>query len=124
MADDEFIPRPGRIRSGGGRGARRYLGKLYAAIEKARPGAFAKRAGRFTGSRIGRGAGIGSAFAYGRHPFSSFRSRRVAVKIRSVRLGGNGLAKARAHLRYIQRDGAEKDGAPGKLYGPDRDAAS
>ncbi|MCK5745981.1 MAG: DUF3363 domain-containing protein [Oricola sp.] len=46
----------------------------------------------------------------------------MAVKIRSVRLGGNGLSKARAHLRYIQRDGAERQGKPGLLYGPERDA--
>lgn len=122
MSDDKFTPRLGRIRSIGGASAKRYLGKVYAAMEKARPGAFAKRTkGRFTGNRIGRGAGLGAAFAYKQHPFAKFRSRRVTVKIRSVRLGGKGLAKARAHLRYIQRDGADKDGAPGKLYGPEKD---
>lgn len=122
MADKDFTPRLGRIRSLGGRGAKRYLGKLYAAMEKANPGALAKRSGsRFTGNRIGRGAGIGAAFAYQKHPFAKFRSRRVTVKIRSVRLGNNGLGKARAHLRYIQRDGADKEGKPGILYGPERD---
>lgn len=123
MAEKEFTPRLGRIRSLGGRGAKRYLGKLYAAMEKANPGAFAKRSGsRFTGNRIGRGAGIGAALSYQKHPFAKFRSRRVTVKIRSVRLGNSGLAKARAHLRYIQRDGADKEGKPGILYGPERDA--
>lgn len=122
-AEDEFRPRLGRIRSSRGAASKRYLGKLYAAIEKASPGAFAKRSSaRFTGSRIGRGSGLGAAFASRTHPFAKFRSRRVAVKIRSVRLGANGLAKARAHLRYIQRDGADRDGAPGKLYGPGADA--
>lgn len=122
MADEKFAPRLGRIRALGGASAKRYLGKVYAAMEKARPGAFTKRTkGRFTGNRIGRGAGLGAAFAYKQHPFAKFRSRRVTVKIRSVRLGGKGLAKARAHLRYIQRDGADKDGAPGKLYGPKKD---
>jgi len=122
---DDFRPRLGRMRAGGGAASKRYLGKLYAAMEKARPGVFAKRSGaRFTGARIGRGAGLGAAFA-SRHPFAGFRARRVTVKIRSVRLGGNGLAKARAHLRYLQRDGTQinKDGEkiPGKLYGPDRE---
>ncbi|MEM8771354.1 MAG: DUF3363 domain-containing protein [Pseudomonadota bacterium] len=122
MGDDEFTPRLGRIRSLGGRSAKRYLGKLYGAMEKARPGAFAKRSGaRFSGNRIGRGAGIGAALSYRKHPFAKFRSRRVAVKIRSVRLGANGLAKARAHLRYIQRDGADRDGKSGILYGPEQD---
>lgn len=122
-AEDEFRPRLGRIRSVSGRSSKRYTAKLYAAVEKASPGAFAKRSGaRFTGSRIGRGSGLGAAFASGAHPFAKLRSRRVTVKIRSVRLGANGLAKARAHLRYIQRDGADRDGAPGKLYGPGADA--
>ncbi len=121
MTEDKFRPHLGRIRSSGGHSAKRYLGKLYARMERTRPGVFAKRSGRFTGSRIGRGAGVGSAIAFSGHPFSSFRSRRVAVKIRSVRMGGNGLAKARAHLRYIQRDGADKNGEAGKLYGPERD---
>ncbi|MGE0184051.1 MAG: DUF3363 domain-containing protein [Parvularculaceae bacterium] len=120
---DEFRPRLGRIRSNGGRTAKRYLGRLYGKMEKARPGVFAKRTGaRFSGERIGRGAGIGADFA-ARHAFAGARRRRVAVKIRSVRLGANGLAKARAHLSYIQRDGAgrnekgEKEKA--RLYGPD-----
>ena len=120
--DDEFRPKLGRIRSSGGRAAKRYIGKLYAKMEKARPGAFTKRSGsKFTGARIGRGSGFGAAFAQKGHPFAKFRSRRVTVKIRSVRLGKNGLLKARAHLRYLQRDGAEKNGTPGKLYGPTRD---
>ena len=98
--DDEFRPKLGRIRSSGGRAAKRYIGKLYAKMEKARPGAFAKQSGsRFTGARIGRGAGLGAAFVQKGHPFSEFRSRRVTVKIRSVRLGNNGLPKAQAHLR-------------------------
>ena len=121
--EDEFRPRLGRIRSIGGRAAKRFTARLYARMEKARPGVFAKRSGaRFSGARIGRGAGVAASFAHRTHPFAKFRARRVAVKIRSVRLGKNGLAKARAHLRYIQRDGAEKDGTPGKLYGPARDA--
>ncbi len=123
-AEDEFRPRLGRIRSSRGAASKRYIGKLYAAIEKGTPGAFAKRSGsRFTGSRIGRGSGLGAAFAARAHPFAKLRTRRVAVKIRSVRLGAKGLAKARAHLRYIQRDGADRDGAAGRLYGPGAGAA-
>ncbi len=120
---DDFRPRLGRMRAAGGAASKRYLGKLYATMERTRPGVFAKWSGaRFTGARIGRGAGLGAAFA-SRYPFAGFRARRVAVKIRSVRLGGNGLAKAQAHLRYLQRDGAQKDKdgekIPGKLYGRD-----
>jgi len=121
-AEDEFRPRLGRIRAAGGRESKRYLAKLYAAAEKAKPGAFAKRSGgRFTGARLGRGAGLGAALAMRGHPFAKFRSRRVAVKIRSVRLGAHALAKARAHLNYLQRDGAARERGPAELYGSTQD---
>ena len=121
--DEEFRPRLGRIRSRGGKTAKRYLGKLYGSMEKMRPGVFARRsASRFTGERIGRGTGVAAAFAGGAHGFSGASARRVTVKVRSVRLGGDGIAKARAHLYYLQRDGAGEDGAPAKLYGPEQDA--
>ena len=54
-----------------------------------------------------------------RDRFAGLRARRAIVKTRLVRLGGKGMAAARAHLRYIQRDGVTRDGAPGELYGRD-----
>lgn len=45
------------------------------------------------------------------------------IKARLVRLSGKGLAGAQAHLRYIQRDGTTRDGAPGELYGATSDRA-
>jgi type IV secretory pathway VirD2 relaxase len=120
---DEFRPRLGRMRTIGGRASKRYVARLYATVEKMKPGAFAKQSGgRFTGARLGRGAGAGAAAAMRSHPFAKFRSRRVAVKIRSVRLGGAGLAKARAHLNYIQRDSAARGQGRGELYGPEGSA--
>lgn len=111
------------MRAAGGRASKRQVARLYATVEKMQPGAFAKRGGgRFTGARLGRGAGPGAAASMRAHPFAKFRTRRVAVKIRSVRLGGAGLAKARAHLNYIQRDGASRSEGRGELYGPDRAA--
>src|SRR5579883_257159 len=43
-------------------------------------------------------------------------ARRVTVKVLVVRLRGGGAQGAARHLRYIQRDGVEKDGSPGTLY--------
>ncbi len=118
--DEEFRPRFGRMRAAGGRASKRYVAKLYAAVEKMQPAAFAKKSGRrFTGARLGRGAGLGVSAAMRGSALAKFRSRRVAVKIRSVRLGSAGLAKARAHLSYIQRDGASRGEGRGELYGPD-----
>lgn len=49
--------------------------------------------------------------------------RRAIVKTRLVRLSGHAIAAARAHLRYIQRDGVQRDGSPGVLYSADGEAA-
>jgi type IV secretory pathway VirD2 relaxase len=43
----------------------------------------------------------------------------VIVKAHVVRLTAGGAKAAALHLRYIERDGVEKDGSPGALYGPD-----
>jgi len=50
------------------------------------------------------------------------RMRRVVVKARIVRLklGSKG---ADAHLRYLQRDGTDREGEKGRLYGSETDAA-
>jgi len=46
-------------------------------------------------------------------------ARRVVVKARIVRLTARGAKAAAMHLRYIERDGVEKDGSKGVMYGPD-----
>lgn len=46
-------------------------------------------------------------------------ARRVVVKARYVKLTPHGAAAAALHLRYIQRDGVDRDGSPGALYGRD-----
>jgi type IV secretory pathway VirD2 relaxase len=118
MADDDsFEPRIGRIRSTGGSRSKRYLGRVLAATVLA--GGGGRRGKRFDGSRIGRGASRARVASSGAH------ARRVMVKTRLVRLGPKGVAAARAHLRYIQRDGVTREGAPGQLYdaaGDDADA--
>jgi type IV secretory pathway VirD2 relaxase len=46
-------------------------------------------------------------------------SRRVVVKVHVAPLRGGGTKAAALHLRYIERDGVERDGSPGVLYGAD-----
>ena len=119
MGDDLFEPRLGRMRSGGSRRGRKYLHAVLAAA--ARAGFPRPRSGRsFSGSRMGRG-GVAARMLGDRH--AAFRARRAIVKTRLVRLGGKGLAAARAHLRYIQRDGASREGEPGRLYSAADDQA-
>ncbi|MDR6623823.1 relaxase/mobilization nuclease RlxS [Caulobacter segnis] len=121
--DDEFEPRLGKPRAAGGR-AKSYVSRVLGAAMLASGGRFGRASGRtgFTGARIGRGAGVAAVLATGDHR-AGLRSRRVVIKISTPRLSGKGLATARAHLRYIQRDGVTREGLPGQLYGADTDRA-
>ncbi len=75
---------------------------------------------KFHGSRVGRGSGVGRVLS-SRNRYAAFHSRRVVTKARVARLAGKGLAAARAHLRYIQRDGVTREGEPGILYNAERE---
>jgi len=48
-------------------------------------------------------------------------ARRCVVKARYVSMAGSGARAARAHLAYIERDGVERDGSPGRMFGRDGD---
>lgn len=120
-SDDEFEPRLGRMRARGSTRGRKFLHRVLAAANLARGGAAASGTRRgFTGSRIGRGAGVGRVLSARDH-YAAFRQRRVIIKSRIVRLAGKGYDGARAHLRYIKRDGTTRDGQRGELYGADVD---
>ncbi len=128
--DDDFKPRPGKIRSRGAKRGRKFLHRVLAASNLARGGASGTRKPGFTGKRIGRGAGTGRVLA-SRDRHAALRRRRVIVKSRIVKLAGEGkgragargMESARAHLRYIQRDGVTHDGERGELYGANEDRA-
>src|SRR4051812_2520055 len=98
MGEGEFEPRLGRMRSTGSRRGRKYLHQVVAATARA-GGAGGRAGGRFAGSRMGRGGPVAAVLS-SRAGAVSGRSRRAVVKTRLVRLGGKGIAAARAHLRY------------------------
>ncbi|MGD9601832.1 MAG: relaxase/mobilization nuclease RlxS [Gammaproteobacteria bacterium] len=121
--DDDFEPKLGKIRSRGSKRGRKYLHRVLQATMLAggRLGrGSSTRKAKFHGSQIGRGASIGRMLAT-RNRYAAFRSRRVVVKSRIVKLAGNGIKGARAHLRYIQRDGMTRDGQSGELYSAEQD---
>ena len=121
--DDEFEPKLGKIRSRGSKRGRRYLQQVLHAVALAggvRRVGGSQRRGTFHGNRIGRGAGVGRILA-SRDRYAAYRQRRVIIKSRIIKLAGNGLKGAQAHLRYIQRDGVTRDGQPGQLYGAEQD---
>ena len=152
---DDFHVRPGRVGSRGTRinprgslQSQPFLKQVQAAVRRAggdsnrigcgpSPGEACKggRTGRFNAR--GRGAKVVPLFlreghdgGWQRDSAGRFRSRRVAVKARVVRLnaqgrkrGSHGPKKAKAasravdaHLRYLERDGVNRDGEKGKAY--------
>lgn len=121
MRDDDFEPKLGRIRSPAPKQERRYLQDVLKAVASA-GGRSPKGRRAFQGGRIGRGSGVGRVLA-ARDRYAAFRNRRAIVKTRIVKLQGRGLAAARPHLRYIQRDGVTREGTPGELYGAKEDRA-
>lgn len=121
MSDDDFKPRLGTKRSKDGKRVVKYGGRILAAARLAGTKA-GVRARRFDGSRIGRGASVGRLLS-SRDRLGGYRGRRAIVKASLIRLQGKAGQVARAHMRYIQRDGVTREGLPGELYGPDTDRA-
>ncbi|WP_374011358.1 relaxase/mobilization nuclease RlxS [Sphingomonas sanguinis] len=121
MPDDDFKPKLGKSRSKDGKREAKYGGRILAAARLAGTKTGVK-ARRFDGSRIGRGASVGRLLS-SRDRFTGMRVRRAVVKASLIRLRGKGGQAARAHMRYIQRDGVTREGLPGELYGPETDRA-
>lgn len=122
--DDEIEPRLGKPRSTPIRRGRSYMSQVLKAANLAGGiKAAGGRRGGFHGNRSGVGVGVGRVLV-SRDRFAAFRQRRVMVKSRIVRLDlARGMDAARAHLRYIQRDGVTREGAPGQLYSAEQDKA-
>ncbi|MBG6116416.1 MULTISPECIES: relaxase/mobilization nuclease RlxS [unclassified Sphingobium] len=120
--DDDFEPRLGKPRSTPIRRGRSYMSQVLRAANLAGGIALARGGrGRFHGNRSGVGVGVGRVLA-SRDRFAAYRQRRVVVKSRIIRLNrGKGMDAARAHLRYIQRDGVTRDGLSGRLYSAEQD---
>lgn len=108
---DDFMPRLGRIGWKGGTRLDRYVNRVMHAAHKA--GYLAKSGSRFSGSRTARGSAFGTLANVG---FVAGGRRRVIVKARIAKLKAGDLGAARAHLRYIQRDGVTPEGKPGRIY--------
>ena len=117
--DDDFEPKLGKISNRGGNVRSRYLRQVGRSVARA---GGRKRGSSFQGNRIGRGAGVGRVLA-SRDRFAAFRTRRVVVKARLIKLAGRGLKGAQVHLRYLQRDGVTREGLPGDLYDAKLDQA-
>lgn len=116
MADEtDFTPRLGKLRDTGAGSSKRFRTRVLKAArglhrKPTRPG--------FTGARIGRGSAAGSHAVMSTQRLPSMRMRRVVVKVHIARARtGIGVAAYGRHIHYIQRDGVDRDGRGGELYG-------
>jgi type IV secretory pathway VirD2 relaxase len=112
MANDHFQPKLGRIRDAKGRANLRTTTRVFRQAGKAGVRAVRLR-GHVSPSSLKRGMGTGALAAAG---LIAPGSRRVIVKARYTRQRPGDLGAAKAHLRYIKRDGVTRAGLPGCVY--------
>ncbi|MCL4777301.1 MAG: relaxase/mobilization nuclease domain-containing protein [Gammaproteobacteria bacterium] len=113
--DDRFRVRPGAPKQRGDA----FVSKVLRQTNKAgaKVGEAAGKVGRRPGSRLGRGH-VAARFA-GRGLGAN--ARRVTIKTRLVNLAHAGPRSTAAHLRYVEREGVDRQGGPGHAYGPTTD---
>jgi type IV secretory pathway VirD2 relaxase len=116
MQDDDFNPRPGRVRHGN-QGAKRpksFAGEVMRAAKKAghRGRAFGQSGGAGGRSTFGRGRRAALSLA------ARLPSRRVVVMARVVRHRGGRLPSAplSKHVAYLRREGVTRDGAEARMF--------
>ncbi|AYR19135.1 relaxase/mobilization nuclease domain-containing protein [Alcaligenes faecalis] len=123
--DDDFRVRPSAPKNRGRGQGQSFVSKVLKQAGKASSGKSAVRlpgaagTGQRPGSRLGRGH-TAARFAGAK---LTPMSRRVTIKtllVNHQRASPQSLAK---NLRYIERDGAGRDGEPGRAYGPQTDEA-
>lgn len=114
--DDYFRLRPGTPKRRGDTFVNRVLRQTNTAGTKL--GRAMGQAGRRPGARLGRGH-VAARFAGGS---LNANARRVTIKARLVNLAKAGPRSTAAHLRYIEREGVDRQGGPGHAYGPMTDA--
>ena len=124
--DDDFRVRPSAPKNRG----QGFVSKVLKQVGKtsggksamrrpASTGSTGKHAGQRPGSRLGRGHTAARFAGAKLTPLS----RRVTIKsllVNQRQVSPQSLSK---HLRYIERDGAGRDGEPGRAYGPQADEA-
>ncbi len=117
--DNDFQPRPGRIRSSRSQRAKPFIAQALAAAQRA-GGGISRQGLLRSGSRSAFGRGRVASVRANR--LLTGRSRLVTVKTRVVRHSARS-APLGAHLGYLRREGVTRDGEKARLFGPDTDDA-
>ena len=118
--DDRFRVRPGPPKTKQSGGGQRFVSRVLREASKAgvKPSQTARAGGR-SAAKLGRGhvaaQNAGRRLGPG--------ARRVVIKARYVVLKQAGARSVETHLRYIEREGVDRDGGRGHAYGPATDHA-
>lgn len=121
--DDRFRVRPGppkSPRTGQPGGGQRFVSRVLREASKAgvKPSQTARAGGR-SAAKLGRGHVAAQTAGRRLGP----GARRVVIKARYVVLKQAGARSVETHLRYIEREGVDRDGGKGHAYGPTTDHA-
>jgi len=127
--DDDFRVRPGSPKNRGKGQGQSFVSKVLkqagkasggkSAVRRPTAGGSGQHAGQRPGSRLGRGH-TAARFAGAK---LTPMSRRVTIKTLLVNQRNASPQSLAKHLRYIERDGAGRNGEPGRAYGPQTDEA-
>ena len=116
-SDGRFRPRVGPPRARGDASSQRFIGRVVRAASRSGKSLGYRAARARPGARLGRGYAAARLAARALGP----RSRRVIVKVRIVKHADIKPAALRENLDYIERDGVQPDGSPGRLEAAERE---
>jgi type IV secretory pathway VirD2 relaxase len=117
--ENDFQPRPGRIRSSRSQRAKPFVAQALAAAQRA-GGGISRQGLLRSGSRSTFGRGRVASVRANR--LLTGRSRLVTVKTRVVRHTARSAPLA-AHLGYLRRESVTRDGEKARLFGPETNDA-
>lgn len=118
--DDRFRGRPGPPKARQPVGGQRFVSRVLREASKAgaKPSQTARTGGR-SAAKLGRGHVAAQTAGHRLGP----GARRVVIKARYVVLKQAGARSVETHLRYIEREGVDRDDGKGHAYGPTIDHA-
>lgn len=120
--DDHLRVRPGPPKSpktSQPSGGQRFINRLLREANKAGAKPQPTRSGARSAAKLGRGHVAAQTAGWRLGP----GARRVVIKARYVVLKQAGARSVEMHLRYIEREGVDRDGGKGHAYGPTTDHA-
>jgi type IV secretory pathway VirD2 relaxase len=117
--DDRFRVRPGPPKGRQSSGDQRFVNRVLREANKvrAKPSTKPSRVGARSAAKLGRGHVAAQTASRKLGP----GARRVVIKARYVVLKQAGARSVETHLRYIEREGVDRDGGKGHAYGPTAD---